>query len=224
VDFHAQWCRPCLAIAPKYDELAVLYPHVQFLRVDVDSQHRIALKYHITAMPTFIAIVDGEVKGTVQGADPEGLTHLVAQNARLPVPRLPAAAEEKRLAGNELFQSGKWEEAYEKYSKAIEAAPTSALLYANRSAALLKASQIEQAVADGLKATELDEMWGKGWYRYAEALAAEEPKNIKLVAECYLRACEAMPEGTQKNECKMKLEGAQEALENDVSSNDAAQL
>lgn len=53
------------AIAPKYAELAASFPHVQFLRVDVDKQQAIAAKYEISAMPTFLAIVDGEVKDTV---------------------------------------------------------------------------------------------------------------------------------------------------------------
>jgi len=90
--------------------------------------------------------------------------------------------------------------------------PTSAVIYANRSAALLRAGRTAEAIADGLKATELDEKWGKGWYRYAEALDAQEPRDKYLVAETYLRAYKAMPEGTQKNECKVKLDAAQKAL------------
>lgn len=54
------------AIAPKYTALAASYPHVQFLRVDVDKQQAIAVKYKISAMPTFIAIINGEVKDTVR--------------------------------------------------------------------------------------------------------------------------------------------------------------
>jgi thioredoxin 1 len=52
-------------ITPSYAALAASYPHAQFLRVDVDKHQAIAAKYKITAMPTFIAIVDGEVKDTV---------------------------------------------------------------------------------------------------------------------------------------------------------------
>jgi len=59
-------------IAPKYAELAVSFPHVHFLRVDVDKQQAIAAKYKITAMPTFIAIVNGEVKDTVRGFQTTG--------------------------------------------------------------------------------------------------------------------------------------------------------
>lgn len=54
-------------IAPNYNALAASFPHVQFLRVDVDKQQAIAAKYKISAMPTFVAIVGGEVKDTVRG-------------------------------------------------------------------------------------------------------------------------------------------------------------
>ena len=56
----------CQQIAPKYSELAAAFPHAHFLRVDVDKQPAIAAKYKISAMPTFLAIIDGEVKGTVR--------------------------------------------------------------------------------------------------------------------------------------------------------------
>jgi hypothetical protein len=61
-----QYILPIKVIAPKYAALAASFPHVLFLRVDVDKQQPIAAKYKITAMPTFIAIVDGEVKDTVR--------------------------------------------------------------------------------------------------------------------------------------------------------------
>ncbi|KZP26674.1 thioredoxin-like protein [Athelia psychrophila] len=214
VDFHATWCGPCKVIAPKYNELAASFPHAQFLRVDVDKQQAIAAKYKISAMPTFLAIIDGEVKGTLQGADPQGLIRLVSQNAGSPLPRLPPAAEEAKKQGNELFKAEKWEEACTKYSEAIDAAPTSAVLYANRSAALLKSLKIDDAIADGRKATELDEKWGKGWYRLAEALEAQTPQDKYQIADAYLRAYKAMPEGNQKKECKVRLDNAQKAVKN----------
>jgi hypothetical protein len=68
----------------------------------------------------------------LQGADLQGLTRLVKQNAGSPLPRLPPPAEEAKNAGNvsfpqlhmatfslitilqELFKTGNWEEAYAK--------------------------------------------------------------------------------------------------------------
>ncbi|KAJ7175894.1 glycoside hydrolase family 35 protein [Mycena filopes] len=63
VDFHAEWCGPCKAIAPKYTQLAAQNPQVQFLRVDVDEHNRIAATFQVAAMPTFFAIKQNTVVG-----------------------------------------------------------------------------------------------------------------------------------------------------------------
>lgn len=53
-------------------------------------------------MPTFLAIKAGQVADTLKGADPQGLTLLVAKNAGPdpPVAPLPADAEAAKVAGN----------------------------------------------------------------------------------------------------------------------------
>ncbi|KAJ7672790.1 thioredoxin-like protein [Mycena rosella] len=81
VDFHAEWCGPCKAIAPRYNLLASQTPQVQFLRVDVDAQPLIAETFHVSAMPTFFAIKGTTVVGMLRGADPQGLTRLVQKHA-----------------------------------------------------------------------------------------------------------------------------------------------
>ncbi|KAJ7069721.1 thioredoxin-like protein [Mycena amicta] len=80
VDFHAEWCGPCKAIAPRFNQLAQQNPDVQFLRVDVDELTDIAETFHVTAMPTFFAIKDKTVLGMLRGADPQGLARLVKQH------------------------------------------------------------------------------------------------------------------------------------------------
>ncbi|KAJ6525286.1 thioredoxin-like protein [Mycena vulgaris] len=95
VDFHAEWCGPCKAIAPKYNLLASQNPQVQFLRVDVDQQTTIAETFHVSAMPTFFAIKSKSVVGMLRGADPKGLDRLVREHAGPNPPVAPAAGDEK---------------------------------------------------------------------------------------------------------------------------------
>jgi thioredoxin 1 len=37
IDFTAKWCGPCRIIAPMFADIAKKYPHVVFLKVDVDD-------------------------------------------------------------------------------------------------------------------------------------------------------------------------------------------
>ncbi|KAJ7935678.1 thioredoxin-like protein [Mycena leptocephala] len=94
VDFHAVWCGPCKAIAPRFNQLASQNPQVEFLRVDVDEQPQIAETFHVSAMPTFFAIKSNAVVGMLRGADPQGLARLVKQHAG-PNPPVAPNSDEK---------------------------------------------------------------------------------------------------------------------------------
>lgn len=52
VDFYADWCGPCKAIAPVFQALAekeTKTGKLQFVKVDVDAQQEIAKKYGVSA-------------------------------------------------------------------------------------------------------------------------------------------------------------------------------
>jgi thioredoxin 1 len=73
LDFTAEWCPPCKAIAPMYHKLATEHAVdnlVAFVKVDVDAAPDVAQKFEVTAMPTFVFLVDGEPSGIdVGGAE-----------------------------------------------------------------------------------------------------------------------------------------------------------
>ena len=61
VDFWAQWCAPCLMIAPVLDELATDYQgKATIARVNVDNDGDLAQKFGISAIPTLVVIKDGQ--------------------------------------------------------------------------------------------------------------------------------------------------------------------
>ena len=69
VDFHAEWCGPCKAMAPALEEVAKdMAGKVKVVKVDVDANPEITTKYQIQAMPTLIMLKDGEVVGRHTGA------------------------------------------------------------------------------------------------------------------------------------------------------------
>ncbi|KAF7998353.1 hypothetical protein HCN44_009751 [Aphidius gifuensis] len=68
IDFFATWCGPCKMIAPKYEELSKENTNVVFLKVDVDDNEEIAIKYEISSMPTFVFIKNNQVVHQFAGA------------------------------------------------------------------------------------------------------------------------------------------------------------
>jgi len=81
IDFFATWCGPCVMIAPKIEEMAQKMTNVVFLKVDVDDAEDVALKYDISAMPTFKFIKNGEVVDELMGANADKLMDLVTKHS-----------------------------------------------------------------------------------------------------------------------------------------------
>lgn len=60
VDFHAEWCGPCKAMAPALEQVAMeMAGKLKVVKVDVDQNPGITQKYRIQAMPTLIMFNGG---------------------------------------------------------------------------------------------------------------------------------------------------------------------
>ena len=69
VDFWAEWCAPCKAMDPILDQLSEgLAGKVKIVKLDVDGNPGIAVKYNVRAMPTLILFKDGQPADAKVGA------------------------------------------------------------------------------------------------------------------------------------------------------------
>jgi thioredoxin 1 len=69
VDFHAEWCGPCKAMAPALEQLAAeMKGSMKVVKVDVDQNPGITDTYEIRAMPTLMIFHSGKVKASHVGA------------------------------------------------------------------------------------------------------------------------------------------------------------
>jgi thioredoxin 1 len=69
VDFWADWCGPCKAIAPAVEEVAFDYQdRVKTAKIDIDANPEIPERYKVEVYPTFIVFKDGKEVARQEGA------------------------------------------------------------------------------------------------------------------------------------------------------------
>jgi len=72
VDFWAEWCGPCKAISPIFEELSEKYGEkIKFMKINVDNNSEVASKYKVMAIPTLIIFDKSEIIETIVGAAPK---------------------------------------------------------------------------------------------------------------------------------------------------------
>jgi thioredoxin 1 len=71
VDFWAEWCGPCRAVAPVLEKVAEESEgRVTLMKVNIDENPGLAARYEIRSIPTILFVKDGTVVDRVVGAAP----------------------------------------------------------------------------------------------------------------------------------------------------------
>ena len=73
VDFWAEWCGPCHAVAPVLDRIVEERDgEVKLVKVNIDEERELAERYGIVSIPTMVLFRDGEPAAAAVGAQPKG--------------------------------------------------------------------------------------------------------------------------------------------------------
>lgn len=70
VDFYADWCVSCKALAPEFEALSQEWAGqgIRFVQLNVDKAPALAAEYRVSAIPTVLLFEEGEVRGRTIGA------------------------------------------------------------------------------------------------------------------------------------------------------------
>ena len=69
VDYWAEWCGPCRAIAPLLDQVATEYAdRLKVVKLNIDDNPQSAAQYGIRSIPTLMLFKNGQVEATSMGS------------------------------------------------------------------------------------------------------------------------------------------------------------
>ena len=215
IDFWAEWCGPCKALAPVIEKVAADYADkgVVLAKVDVDANQFIAAQFQVRSIPTVYAMFQGQLVADLTNARTETQfkTMLDQILRQLPIESAEAQAEaelEPLLAmGEQVLADGEPERALSIFTQIVEMAPEHPAALAGVIRSLVAAGQTDAAEAalaelpeEAAKAPEIE--------RARSALAlAKEAKPVDDLAGLAAQAAS----NPDDMEARLELAGGQMA-------------
>jgi putative thioredoxin len=155
LDFWAEWCGPCKALAPVLEKVTAEYADrgVVLAKVNVDEEAFIAAQFQVKSIPTVYAIFQGQPVADLTNARSESQLRSVLDQLleKLPVTGggAPPAQDVAPLIamGEEVLASGDGERASGIFAQIVEMAPTSIAAQAGLLRALAMAGRLDEAEA-----------------------------------------------------------------------------
>jgi thioredoxin 1 len=84
IDFFAEWCMPCVMMAPVFARLAEKYSQVKFAKINVDDAPKLSQEYEISSIPCIVFFKDGEeVDRIIGGVNEDVLIEKIQDYLRL---------------------------------------------------------------------------------------------------------------------------------------------
>jgi len=159
LDFWAEWCGPCKALAPMLDKVAQDYADkgVILVKINVDEQKMIAAQFRVQSIPTVYALFQGQLVADLTPARTESqLTQMLDQILRqVPVQGAAGRLQEDIAPliamGEEVLEAGDVERALSVFNQLIEMAPEDSGVISGLARTMVKAGELDEA--DALLAT-----------------------------------------------------------------------
>jgi len=67
IDFFAEWCMPCLMMAPILEEVSDRFKNVKFCKVNIEDNQALASKFKVMSIPTIVVFNNGKEVARING-------------------------------------------------------------------------------------------------------------------------------------------------------------